>query len=755
MFKIRHWVLLAVMAASHAAVAEDIAKDAIQSPLSVTIHRDDWGTAHIHGKSHEDAFFGMGYVHAQDHFWQLEDTCIRSLGRYAEVMGDSGISSDILNRSFEIVRRSREDFQKLRPEHQTRGIAYTDGINHFLKSHPEVRPRLIEKFEPWHVLAMDRHMILDFIYRRSHVKRPENRGPDAVAHLNWPTDIAVNSWELEGRTSSPMTAELQEAIGSNAWAISGRKTASGAAMLFINPHQPWYGMGQFHEAHVRSEEGLNFCGASFFGNPFPTIGHNEFLGWTYTVNDPDIADAWKVTFDDPNNPLNYRYEEGYRTAVQWTESIIVNSGDAPSKRQVTFRKTHHGPITAREGESTLIAVQVAGLFDLRRADQAWGMVLARNFAEWKAAFSLCAIPMFNVVYADRDGNIFYAYNGAIPIRDPALDWSKPVDGSTSKTEWKGMHRFEELPQVLNPEIGYVQSCNASPFTTTTNREDNPKRELFPRYMVEEGNFDSRRSKMSRLLLDESKGLTFERLQELAYDSTLYWALTEIPKLKEGFERLKTSNPRLAADISPAWTHLLEWDFKSSLESTQTTLCVAWYEELYGFGYPRETLKSEYAEDRITWFTALHLAMKKLKRLYGDWKYPWGQAHRLQRIADQSELHQVGLLFSPAGPSLPIAGTPGPLGIIYTIYSTPEIPFIRPQRYALVGASYMAVAEFTTPIRSCSVMPLGTSGVPDSPHFFDQAPLYASKRFKPVWLTDQDVRTHARSQEQISGPAVKP
>jgi acyl-homoserine-lactone acylase len=762
------FLIIAVLLSGQA-IADPIAELAVSKdslatpPASVVIERDEWGVAHVHGKTHADAFFGMGYAQADDYFWQLEDTCIRSLGRYAEVAGDEGLSSDILNRSFEIVRRSHEDFLKLHPAHQTMAAAYTEGINRFLETHPQTKPRLLQHFEPWHVLTMERQMLLDFIYRRVHVKRPGDRGPDEIARLDnarkqhfierggqraGQGNVAEPSWEVPAEPLSEFAASVHAAIGSNAWAISGSKTASGSAMLFINPHQPWYGTGQFHESHIRSDEGLNFSGASFFGNPFPTIGHNEYLGWTYTVNNPDIADAWRITFDKAAEPLQYRFDGAYRTAVQWTETLTVKGETTPIERRFTFRKTHQGPIVGRENDTTFLAVQVAGLFELKRVDQAWGMVRAKNFVEWRTAMRHCAIPMFNVVYADREGNIFYAYNGTIPVRDPAFDWINTVDGSDARTDWKGVHTFDQLPQVLNPKSGYVQSCNGSPFTTVESRAENPIRANFPNYMLEDSNFDSRRSQMSRLLLGKAAGLTFDQLQHLAYDTTLYWAMTEIPKLKADFVRLQMQNPALANNVAAYFTHLQDWNFKSSLESTQTTLCLAWYEELYGFGYPAETLKAEYAADRLTWFLALRRAGEKLSSLHGDWKCPWGKAHRLQRMPNQPDVQHAGARLNNMEPSLPIAGAPGPLGIVHTVYSTPEIPYLRPQRFAVVGASYMSVVEFSIPVRSVSVMPFGSSGVRKSPHFFDQAQLYSTERFKPAWFLKEEITQHAKTKVEL-------
>ena len=186
--------------------------------------------------------------------------------------------------------------------------------------------------------------------------------------------------------------------------------------------------------------------------------------------------------------------------------------------------------------------------------------------------------------------------------------------------------------------------------------------------------DMRRSKLSRMILGNTKELTFDQLQDLAYDTRLYWPLTEIPKLADDYERLKQQQD-LAKSVAVYWQHLNSWDFRSTVESTQTTLALAWYEELYGLGYPAETLKTEY-QDRLTWFRALKKAADKVKGLYGDWKHPWGQAHRLQRIANQPDVLSAGVRLNPIMKSLPCAGTPGPLGIVFTVYSSPEIRIIR-------------------------------------------------------------------------------
>ncbi|MEE2989356.1 MAG: penicillin acylase family protein [Planctomycetota bacterium] len=710
------------------ALADESTADNSQAlATAVTIHRDEWGVAHILGPTDESVIFGMGFVQAEDNFWQLEDTTIRALGRYAEVTGEAELPGDLLNRAFRVVGRSKADFEKLSPEFQRLISAFVKGVNWYLKHHPQTPQRLKLQWEPWMILAIDRHMLLDFTYGGTHAGRPRE------------LFSAANTDAVE-RVVSPLEQAARDAIGSNEWAIGPSRTAAGNAMLLINPHQPWYGWGQFYEAHLHSEETIQFSGACFFGTPIPTVGHNENLGWTYTVNSPDNADAWKVVFDKPDEPLAYRFDKGHRMAIEWIESIGVRTGGEVEQREITFRRTHHGPVVRRLDDTTFLAANVAGIFDLRRLAQAAGMVRAKNLLEWKQAVGNCALPMFNVAYADREGNILYLYNGSIPIRDPSFDWTKPVDGSTSATAWRGIHPLKDLPQVLNPKCGYVQNCNTSPFLTT--HDENPDRSRFPAYMFEDADFRKRRAQLSRMILRETEGLTFEQMSQLAFDTRMYWPLKQLGRYDEALKKYATTDPDAAGRIRPLLDHLLDWDCRSSNESTQASLCVYWYEELHEGMYPGETFKQKYAGSIERQLDALLEAASQLKRLHGDWKVPWGKVHRIQRVPDKADVMQAAQSFNGLFSSLPCPGVPGPLGVVYTVYSVPGIRFIRPARYAVVGSCYVGVVEFGDRIRASSAVQFGTSGDPRSKHFVDQARLFSESRLKPAWFYPEDVRAHA-------------
>jgi len=669
----------------------------------VVIHRDSYGTPHIHGATHAATVFGFAYAQAEDYFWQIEDTYILALGRYSEVHASVGMNSDLLNRAFEIVRRSKADYETLDPAMKTLCEAFTAGLNYYLETHPEVHPRLITHFEPWHVVAYGRQMSLELTFRYTRL-----------------TDVYTPR----------MNPNISAAVGSNGWAVAPERTASGHAMLFVNPHLPWFGFGQLYEAHLLSDEGWNFTGATFFGTPLPMMGHNEDVGWTFTTNEPDIADAWEVTFDDPDNPLNYRYGDGYRTATEWRETISIKTASGLREREFTFRKTHHGPIVEKRKDGRQIAARIAKLHESFVLRQLTNMMKAKNFGEFRAALDMGEFAFMNVIYADRHGDIFYLYNGAIPRRDPQFDWSKPVDGSDPRTEWQGFHAVSELPSVKNPPSGFVQNCNSSPFTTSD--DGNPLLHQFPSYMVEDARHDTRRAKVSRQLLREMYDLTFDQLQEAAFDTTLYWAQTRLPEYARHLEGLKRTDPALAAQVAPYLEHLLDWDYRVTPESTQATLCTAWYEALYGSNYPGEELLDRYVDNSTAQLKALAAVAGTLKGLHGDWKVAYGDVYRIQRHADVADL--VLIPFTDDLPSLPSVGGHGPMGVVFTQYYTPSIriPFIKTvrRRYGVVGATYMSVIEFGDEVRAATLLQFGASGRPSSPHYLDQAKLLSERQLKP-------------------------
>lgn len=681
---------------------------------AVTITRDDWGVPHIAAPTDDAVFFGHAYAQCEDNFWQIEDNFILALGRYAEAHGRSGVNSDLLNRAFEVTRTSEKDYHSLDAANQRMCVAFVAGLNYYLAQHPEVKPMLLPRFEPWYLLAFSRHAMIELAYRRTNLTKRMPR----------------------------MYEEIWTLGGSNGFAIAPKKTKNGHALLMINPHQPWFGFGVLYEAHLQSGEGLNFTGATFMGTPVLFLGHNEHLGWALTTNQPDIADAWRETFDHPSDPLAYRYAGGYRKAEKWTETIRVRAGAGLSDRQVNFLKTHHGPIVKEEDAQHRLAVQIARLRDAFPSRQLLAQMKAKNFDEFRAAMRMVEFQYQNHMFADQAGNIFFISNGSVPKRDPSFDWEKPLDGSDPRTEWAGIHPMEDLPQVTNPPSGYVQNCNSSAFTVTD--DGGPFLLDYPPYLAgTDAHVDNRRAKVSRHLLRQANDLTFESMQRLAMDTTCYWAYSEIPKYLRDFAELESRDRTLAERVRPYLEHLRGWDYRVTLDSTAATLCHAWYEELYGNGSPAEKLLPKYVAERNQRFAALARAADTLKQNYGSWQVRWGEVYRIQRHDHVTDF--ISIPFSDKKPSLPCACVPGPMGVVSTLHYMPRVslPGIRTavKRYGIVGNSYMSVVELAPRIRAVSLIQFGQSADPKSRHYLDQAALLSAGKFKPAYFYPDEIAAH--------------
>jgi penicillin amidase len=295
---------------------------------SVTIYRDNYGVPHVYGPTDASCVFGYAYAQAEDNFRQIEDSYVHAIGRAAEVNGEKELASDLLNRALEIPRLSQEEYK--RSNARTREIAdsFAAGVNYFLERNPQVHPRLLSHFEPWYMFAFSRYAIYQlFIYGKSGLK----------------TDQILTTVN---------TREAASHVGSNMWAIMPAKSANGHAFLFINPHQPFFGPGQWYEGHVHSDEGWDMTGASFFGSACPTIGHNEYLGWSHTVNEPDIVDVYVEKFDDPKDPLAYRYGDGYRKATAWNEVIKVKTAEGVVERTFPMKKDSPRSGSGSQGRPT-------------------------------------------------------------------------------------------------------------------------------------------------------------------------------------------------------------------------------------------------------------------------------------------------------------------------------------------------------------------------------------------------------------------
>jgi acyl-homoserine-lactone acylase len=680
---------------------------------SVTIYRDSFGVPHIFGKTDASVVFGLMYAQCEDNFRQLETDLIRSLGHAAEI-NEKGLVADLIYHAFEIEKLSKAEYERLSARSKALCDAFAAGLNYFLARHPQIKTQLIARFEPWQILASNRMGRISGLSRIG-LKPDELRiGTLEPAAPSGNDDLdldfaALNSW---------FETKDEPLEGSNMWALAPSKSASGKAMLLINPHVGFFGGGQRYEAHLHSDEGLNVYGFAILGTPYIRSGFTANLGWSHTNNYADTVDAYLETFDDPKNPLAYRWGSGYRTAIEWNDEIKVKTANGVETRHYRFRKTHHGPILGiRDGKE--IAVRAAKLEEGGELDQRFAMNRARTFAEFKAALSRLALTGSNTIYADRAGNIYYVHGNAVPRRDPKFDWTKPVDGDKPETEWQGYHTLDELPHLIDAKSGFLQNCNSTPFLTTS--EGNPRKADFPAYLAPED--DTPRAKSSRRILTEKEKFTFDEWTRAATDTTVNEAQQAIKQLIAAWNEMPSADKAGLDKLAPALKELGDWNHVARTDSIATTLFLLTNERAIENG------KNPDYKARLR---LLEAVMSDLEKTFGTWRVAWGEINRLQRIDSSGEEP-----FSDERQSWPVAGGPGSAGIVFTYNARVEKG--QKRRYGTSGNTFVSVVEFGNQPRARSVLVFGQSADPKSKHHTDQAELYAQGKFKDVRFTLKEIK----------------
>jgi acyl-homoserine-lactone acylase len=555
-----------------------------------TIYRDDYGVPHIYARTDAGVVFGLMYAQAEDNFWQLEQDYIRALGRAAEIHGPAGLQNDILIHAFQIPKLAQEEYQKLSPDARAICDAFAAGLNHYLATHPAVKPALITRFEPWHVLAMQRSA--GGVVGREGVTLAELRKAFPQLEENAAPEPAPNEDE-----------------GSNMWAISPSKSATGKAMLLINPHVAFFGAGQRYEAHLDSRQGLKVSGFAILGTPYIRSGFTEHHGWSHTNNNADMVDNWLVDQNDPR-------------ITEWTHN------------GVRYRSTPHGPVLGiRDGK--YVAVRSARVERGGVLEQRLAMARARNLSEFKAALTRLALTGSNTLYAGRDGNIFYVHGNAIPKR--------------AAGQWEGYHSFDELPQYTNPPSGYLQNCNSTPFLAA-GAGSGLDASRYPEYMVPE--MDNLRAERSRQILEHTAKFTFENWAKAALDTYVLRAEKELPALLLEWEKLKSADPARAKRLAEVMNELTSWNRTSTVASVATTLYMRWS--------AAKTTRSP--------IDALQHVKEQMEKEFGTWRIPWGQLNMLQRIHSSGTLET----FDEARLSVPVAGGPGAAGFLF-VFNTRTPP----------------------------------------------------------------------------------
>jgi acyl-homoserine lactone acylase PvdQ len=681
---------------------------------NVTIFRDDFGVPHVYGKTDADAVFGLLYAQSEDDFPRVERNYVWSTGRLAEVEGEDAIYSDLRARLYMTTDEAKAAYDSAPPWLQELCDAFADGVNYYLRTHPEVKPKLLTRFEPWMPMFFSEGSIGGDI---------EQIPLEGIAELYG--DEAARE-KLAAREK-----ELAEPSGSNGIAISGKLTESGHAMLLINPHTSFFFRG---EVHVVSEEGLNAYGAVTWGQFFVYQGFNENTGWMHTSTNVDFMDDFVETVSDENGQLRYRYGDEWREVTVSEVTLKYRKADGGlSERTFPMYRTHHGPVTRRlDGKWVATRINWDPVNALR---QSFLRTKLEGQEEFREMMDIRRNSSNNTVYADSQGNIAYYHGNFVPKRDPRFDFSKPVDGSDPATDWKGLHTVDEIVTLLNPENGWIQNCNSTPFTAAL--EHSPRREDYPVYMAPDP--ENFRGLHAVSVLTGRSGFTLEKLIETAYDPYLPAFETLVPGLVSAYDESGKGFPDLVEPIET----LRSWDYRASADSVAMSLA-HFYGTLYGEkGANPENLRGielvEYQgkrspkEERLRIFSQ---TVEKLAADFGDWKTPWGEINRFQRLNGDIEQR-----FDDSAPSLPVGMASGRWGALAS-FGAKSYPNTK-RIYGGSGNSFVAVVEFGDKVRAKTILAGGESGDPSSPHFLDQAERYVEREFKDVAYYREDVEKRAK------------
>ena len=683
---------------------------------STQIIRDTWGIPHIYGKTDADAVFGLLYAQCEDDFARVEMNYIEKLGRMAEVKGENALAYDLYIRLILDQNEAKKDFQKSPAWLKKLLTAYADGINYYLVKHPNVKPKLIQHFEPWFPLLW-------------------TDGSIGAISTGDVTEVETGVFYGLGQ---PKLASLKKELwpdekltGSNGFAVGPKLSSSGNAMLYINPHVTFYFRP---EVHMNSESGLNTYGAVTWGQFFIYQGFNQHGGWMHTSSEVDVADSYIEKTRDIKGEKQYFLDGKWiKMKTKWI-SLQVKGKTQPIQVKAYF--THRGPILASRN-GNLISVRSYNR-SLKSLIQSWARTKTKGFSDFKKVMEMRANTSNNTVYADDKGNIAYWHGNFIPKRNPSLDWGQAQDGTRTINDWKGLHTLDEIVHVYNPVTGWIQNCNSTPFTVSGTAS--PLKSNYPIYMAPDG--ENFRDRNAVRLFSKSSAMNLDELISLGYDRKLMAFEVLIPRLVQYFDQAKDLNIEDKNLLKAPIDSLRKWNMESSVRSIAQTLAVRWGLKIMPkipkpiqIGGETDVVKNleDYSKngDPKEQLMALKQVILDLQQQFSTWQLAWGEQNRFQRISNQSELQ-----FDDTQPSIPVPFTSSAWGQLPS-YTSKSFAGTK-NWYGVNGNSFVCAVEFGSKLQAKSILAGGQSGNPLDPHFFDQAKMYSEGKFKEVFFYKVDV-----------------
>ncbi len=692
--------------------------------ISALISRDDFGIPHVFAPDLETAAYAVGYAQAEDRLEELLKNYRRATGTMAEAFGPEFFRHDYEQRLWRHAEVSRANYHRLSPKMRAVIEAFVEGVKAYMSEHPEKVPAWAPEIQPWHVLALGRFILFGWPVGEALADlRRVGITPDA------PSGLPAELRDLWGKSSSSF--ELADR-GSNAMLIAPWRTAMRAPIAIIDPHLSWYGEFRFYQLRMYAGE-LAVAGVAILGTPLPALGHSAHCSIAMTTGGPDTADVYEEEVD-PENPRRYRYEGEWRPMRVRTEKIGLRRGDRVEWVTVEIEETHHGPIVARRGRKAY-AVALPYAEEVELMEQIYEMLTARDIEEMKRALARLQLMAQNVLIGCTSGDIYYVRIGRVPIRPEGVDPSRPIPGHTAATEWRGIHPLSDLVQVLNPPSGYMHNCNVTPFAMMRDSPLVPERYISYIYNASRTAPRHQRGERVTELLEAATRVTEEQAIALAFDTGVWHADLWQARLKEAWERAPASAKPV--DAAVVYELIQRWNRRSDPESEGALAFYAFKKGLGPALAPRVDPPPTVTDAEL--LEALTRAATWLTTTFGSLRVPYGRYFRVGR--------EGGARTWPVGGGS-LNREPNNVGM-----ATPRaITFAPVGDFMLgrAGQSATHIVILTKPPRSYSVVPLGHSDDPKSPHWDDQAEkLFSRGRAAPTYFLHRDeLRRHITVQKVV-------
>ncbi|WP_435418389.1 acylase [Parerythrobacter aurantius] len=702
------------------------------------IIRDDFGVPHIHGKTDPDVAYGVAIAQAEDDFFTLQDVVAMARGRYGAIAGEQGAQVDYAYHLLDARGTAKRHYGKLPADTRALFEAYASGLNDYAAAHPgelklaNLFPVNGEDIAAGFALRQPFFFGLGNIIANLVAGKdldPEF-GPDIPGYSRakgcacieeGATIFDPDAHDAYMKGSEPKVSwspfsQGGALSGSNAFAVTPARSG-GPSVLISNSHQPLEGGVAWYELVVESEEGWHFAGANFPGSPFPFLGHNRHLGWTNTVNRPDMTDVYRLEVDPTGT--KYKLDGKWRKLEKKTVTLPVRIGPVVLPIRQTIYRSAHGPVI-RNDKGTF-AIRYGGIDSIEQLDAYYRLNKAKNLAEWQAQLARMAIPSTNFVYADEAGNIAYVYNAAIPDRPKGENWRGILDGTDSSLIWDGPVGYERLPKLVNPASGWLYNSNNEPWTAAGAGSDLEAAGFAPELGIETK--QTNRSRRAYRLLSEARLLDRAALERIKYD-TGYAREGYVADLWDALAKLDL---RKQPGLARARDLLMQWDFNADGRGAGDALALLLIRDFMSAEYQNKPLPDAKA--------------------------------KLREAVDHLQTH-FGRLDPPMGELLRLRQTPGPFAIDLpldggsdTLRASTTWDVDADGRLALKhGDSFILWAEWLPGqwVTSRSIQPFGAAVTrPGSKHFTDQSRLFVSKRLKPVWFWRDDVVANAISRKTVT------